>query len=191
MFILDNSQRISHRTKQGYFPMCLSRILYTTVILLLLLPAFASAAQVLSDSAPVTVKVDHDDGGKTGNRHMLDLLVALNQEGCSAILHDAPTDIPAQLLFDSRPVYIAKKERPDYRPIARAKTLDGKSLVRGAILVHASTGIDDLKSLQAKRIAFVGKRSWIGYHLPLQLLHDADVKELRDTFFSSAIMWGR
>ncbi len=71
--------------KQGYFPMYLSRILYATVLLLLLLPAFASAAQVLADSTPVTVKVDHDDGGKTGNRHMLDLLVALNQERCSAI----------------------------------------------------------------------------------------------------------
>jgi hypothetical protein len=169
--------------KQGNSPMYLSRILRITALFLLLLPAFASATQVLIDSAPVSVTVDHNDGGKTGKHHMRNLLAALSEEGCSAVLHNASSNTPAQLLFDSRPISVVNNERPNYRLIARAKTLEGELSVRGAILVHASTGIDELNSVQGERIAFVDKGSWIGYRLPLQLLRDADVKERRDTFF--------
>ncbi|MES9898385.1 MAG: PhnD/SsuA/transferrin family substrate-binding protein [Sedimenticola sp.] len=163
--------------------MDLSRMLPTVALFLLLLPVLTSTAEVLADSASVTVKVDHDDGGKTGKHHMRNLLTALSEEGCSAIFHDASSEAPAQLLFDSRPVSIAKYERTNYRLIARAKTLQGELSVRGAILVHASTGIDDLNTLQGERIAFMGKKSLIGYQLPLQLLHDAGVTEQRDAFY--------
>lgn len=65
-------------------------------------------------------------------------------------------------------------------------TLDGKLSVPGVILVHASTGTEDLSTLHGMRIAFVGKESWSSYYMPLQLLQDAGVTEQRDTFF----MWG-
>ncbi len=127
--------------------------------------------------------VDHDDGGKTGIRHLRNLLNSLNKEGCRVVSHDVSDGAPTQLAFDSRPISVARRARPDYRLIANAKTLDGKLSVRGTILVHASTGIDKLSSLQGERIAFVGKDSWSGYHMPLQLLNNAGVTERRDTFF--------
>ncbi|MES9902715.1 MAG: PhnD/SsuA/transferrin family substrate-binding protein [Sedimenticola sp.] len=169
--------------KQRYFLMYLSPILRTTLLSLLLLPAVVSAAQVFADSTPVSVMIDHDDGGNSGKRHIHNLLAALNKGGCSAVLQDTSSGVPANLLFDSRPVSIVRKKRPDYQLIARAKTLEGELSVRGAILVHSSTGIDGLSSLQGERIAFMGKKSLIGYHLPLQLLHNAGVSERRDTFF--------
>jgi len=153
------------------------------VLLLLLLPFHVLLEQATADSTSITVSIDHDDGGRTGDRHIQNLLTALNENGCNTVLHDGSGDGYGQLLFDSRPISIAKKDRSDYRLIARAKTLEGKLSVRGAFLVHASTGIEDLITLQGERIAFVGKRSWSGYRMPLQLLHDAGVKEQRDTFF--------
>jgi ABC-type phosphate/phosphonate transport system substrate-binding protein len=130
-----------------------------------------------SDSERVTVKVIYDDGGKTTKRHMHDLLDALNEEGCRAILADASAVTPIQLFFDSKPAFVVKKQRYDYRLIARAKTLYGEIDVRGAIVIHASRGISDLSLLKGEWIAFVSKNSWSGYHLPLKLLQEAGVNE--------------
>ena len=158
--------------------------IYTRLVFfLLLLPFHVFVDQAVADSGSITVSIDHDDGGKTGDRHHQNLLTALNNEGCNVVLHDGSDDGLGQLLFDSRPVSLAKNDRLDYQLIARAKTLDGELSVRGAILVHASTGIESLSTLQGMRIAFVGKGSWSGYHMPLQLLQEAGVKEQMDTFF--------
>lgn len=160
-----------------------SRLCRPVVFFLLLLPFYVLLNQAVADPTSITVSIDHDDGGRTGDSYMQTLRTALNTNGCKTVLHDGSGDGHGQLLFDSRPVSIAKKDRYDYLLIARAKTLEGKLTVRGAFLVHASTGIEDLITLQGERIAFVGKGSWSGYHMPLQSLHDAGVKEQRDTFF--------
>ncbi len=158
--------------------------IYTPLVFfLLLLPIQVLVNQAVADTTYITVSIDHDDGGKTGDRHTRNLLTALNKKGCSVVYHNGFGDGPGQLLFDSRPVSLVKNDRPDYQLIARAKTLSGELTVRGAILVHASTGIENLSTLQGMRIAFVGKGSWSGYHMPLKLLQDAGVKEQRDTFF--------
>lgn len=158
-----------------------SHLLLPIIFFLLLLTLHILSGQAMADQTSITVSIDHDDGGRTSDSYMQDLLAALNGNGCETVLHLG--DGPAQLVFDSRPVSIAKKDRYDYRLIARAKTLDGKLTVRGAFLLRASTGIEDLITLQGERIAFVGKKSWSGYHMPLRSLHDAGVKEQRDTFF--------
>ncbi len=160
-----------------------SPICCPVLFFLLLLPFYMLVGEAGADSTSITVSIDHDDGGKAGDRHHRNLLTALNKEGCNVVLHDGSGDGLGQLLFDSRPVSLAKNDRLDYQLIARAKTLDGELSVRGAILVHASTGIEDLSTLQGMRIAFVGKGSWSGYHMPLQLLQEAGVKEQMDTFF--------
>jgi len=141
------------------------------------------AAEVTSPGTPITVKIDYADGGKRGQRHLSNMLSALKKNGCHCTLYNASTHDSAQLLFDSRPISTAKIDLQGYSLIARARTLAGELKVRGAILVHASTGITDLKSLQGERIAFVGRESLIGYHLPLQLLHDAGIEEQMDMFF--------
>jgi len=158
-----------------------SRLFRPIIPFLLLLTFYILPGQAMADATSITVSIDHDDGGRISDSYMQDLLAALNDNGCETILHAG--DGPGQLLFDSRPVSIAKKDRSDYQLIARAKTLDGKLTVRGAFLVHASTGIEDLITLQGERIAFVGKKSWSGYHMPMRSLQDAGVKEQRDTFF--------
>lgn len=151
-------------------------------LILPLFPLLVLAAPADVDSTPVSVSVNHDDGGKKGVRHMETLLIALNQEGCNAVLHDPALGTPAQLLFDSRPVSVAEKERLNYQLIARAKTLDGELSVRGALLMHASAASEDLSRLKDEEIAFVGKGSWIGFHLPAELLKDAGVTEHPETF---------
>ena len=91
--------------------------------------------------------------------------------------------MPAQLMFNSSPTSITEKKYPNYRFVSQAKTLNGEVFVRGAILVHASTGINDLTTLRDRRIAFVSKDSPTGYAEPVKLLLDAGVKESWDTFF--------
>ena len=158
--------------------------LFITALLLLFIPCVASTQDMSSGSESVTITVNHDDGGKTGKRHMRDLLGALNEGGCNAILSGTITDAPVQLLFDSRPSYIVKKEMPDYQFIARAKTLYGALNVRGAILIQASRGITDLSLLKGEWIGFVSKKSWSGYLLPLQLLQEAGIDESSNTFYA-------
>jgi len=156
---------------------------FRPIVLILLLLLHVLQIQAIAAPAPVTVSTDYDDGGRAGDSYILTLLEALNTNGCNTILHKDTQDGHGQLLFDSRPVSIAKKDRSDYRLIARAKTLDGKLTVRGAFLVHSSTGIEDLITLNGERIAFVSKKSWSGYHMPLKSLHEAGVKEQMNTFF--------
>jgi len=157
--------------------------LLITASFLLLFSGITSAQDVSSNLKSITLTINHDDGGKTSKRHLHDFLDALNKEGCDAISPNASTVSPAQLIFDSRPVSIVKNQRPNYRLIARAKTLDGALNVRGAILVHASTGINDLTSLQGEWISFVSKNSWTGYRLPLQLLQAAGINENSNAFY--------
>ncbi|MCP4000223.1 MAG: phosphate/phosphite/phosphonate ABC transporter substrate-binding protein [Gammaproteobacteria bacterium] len=154
-----------------------------TTLLLLLYPAFSYADEVFTSVSSISVSVDHSDGGRQSDRQMRNLLTALNSDGCRAIVNKTSNQAPAQLHFDPMPVSISKLEDVGYRLIARAITLEGKSSIRGAILVHASTGIDELASLQGQRIAFVSKNSPTGYQEPLKLLFDAGVKERWDTFF--------
>jgi len=156
---------------------------FIAALLLVLIPAIASTQDMSSGSESVTLTVNHDDGGKTAKRHMRDLLEALNKGGCNVILSDTITDTQVQLLFDSRPASIVKKKMPDYRFIARAKTLSGALNVRGAILVQASRGITELSLLKGEWIAFVSKNSWSGYHLPLQLLQKAGINESSNTYY--------
>ncbi len=164
--------------------MIVSKVVKLSLILFgVLLSAQMHSNVVVAESAPVTVGIDHDDGGKTEKRHADKLLRALVENGCSVVSHNQSANEPAQMIFDSRPVSIVRNERPDYVLIARAITLDGEKSVQGAILVHSSTGIDNLKVLDGERIAFVGKSSWSGYHMPLQALHDAGVFERMNTFF--------
>ena len=156
--------------------------LLITVSLLLLFPALTSAQDMLSQLESVTLTINHDDGGKLSERHMKNLLDALSEAGCKSVLAEA-SDAPTQLVFDPHPVSVVIKKMPDYRLIARARTLDGKLQVRGAILVHASRGITDLSSLKNEWISFVSKESWSAYRLPLQLLRQAGIDETSNPFF--------
>lgn len=157
------------------------RLCSSYVFILSLLLFHVLINQAIADPTVITVSTDYDDGGRTGEDYLHNLITALSSNGCNAVLQEGTGD--GLLLFDSRPVSITRKDRSGYQLIARAKTLTGNLTVRGAFLVHASTGIEDLIVLQGEQIAFVGKGSWSGYHLPLQLLHDAGVKEQRDKFF--------
>ena len=152
------------------------------VFFVLLQPFLALLNQAVADSNSITISIDHDDGGRAGNQYLLDLVTALNSLGCKVVLPDVNSNSRGQLLFDSRPVSIAANDMAEYQLIARARTLYGELTVRGAILVQASTGIDDLITLQGELIAFVGKGSWSGYRMPLKALHEAGVTEERDKF---------
>lgn len=67
-------------------------------VLMLLLPSITSAQGMSSDSESVTVTVNHDDGGKTGKRHIHDMLDALNEGGCNAMHRDVLVAVIAEPL---------------------------------------------------------------------------------------------
>ncbi|MET0118569.1 MAG: PhnD/SsuA/transferrin family substrate-binding protein [Sedimenticola sp.] len=129
------------------------------------------------------MEINHDDGDRLDKRYIRNLLDALAREGCHGLPYSADSTAPAQLVFDPAPVSEARSLRPAYRLIARARGLDGEVTVRGAILVHASTGINDLASLKGEWISFVSKRSWPGYRLPIALLEKAGIDESSNNFY--------
>ncbi|MCP4090285.1 MAG: phosphate/phosphite/phosphonate ABC transporter substrate-binding protein [Gammaproteobacteria bacterium] len=144
---------------------------------------FSTLSHAATESAFVTLAINHDDGGRSGKRHSNNLLSILAKNGCPAALHDSRSGNAPQLLFNPHPISLVRSRLPNHRLIAQAKTLNGKQIVRGAIVVRGSTGINNLKTLQGEPIAFVGKNSWSGHHLPLKLLNSAGVHEGMDTFF--------
>jgi hypothetical protein len=131
----------------------------------------------------VSVEINHDDGGKTSQRHGQKLLDALALEGCDELSYRETKEGVPQLIFDSAPVSEVEKLRPEYRLIARAKTLEGDLTVRGAILVYAARGITDLSLLKGEWVSFVGKDSWTGYRLPIELLNQAGIDETTNEFY--------
>lgn len=157
--------------------------LLITTLLLIFFPGIVSAQGINADSESVTIAINHDDGGKKGKRHMLNLQRALSEGGCNTDLYETSKSVPPQFLFDSRPSYIVKKEMPDYQFVARAKTLYGALNVRGAVLVQASRGITDLSLLKGEWVGFVSKKSWSGYILPAQLLQESGIDESSNTFY--------
>lgn len=136
----------------------------------------------LSFSKNVTVSINHDDGGKTSQRHLKNFLNALQAKGCHAIAYN-DSNQPAQLMFDPTPRTLASDSHPDYQLIAIARTLNDDTYVRGAIVVQDSTGITDLHPLTGSWFAFISKSSWAGYLLPLKLLNNANINENNSHFY--------
>jgi len=138
--------------------------------------------QAIADMTPITVSIDHDDGGKTSQSHLASFFDALQASACHAIAYEISNQ-PAQLLFDPAPHTHALKSHPDYELIAIAKTLNGDTDIRGAIIVQASTGITELDSLKGSWFSFISKNSWAGYLLPLKLLNKINIDEKNSHFY--------
>lgn len=154
-------------------------LLYPFLIGSLLLPTIVWA----EPENALTLSINHDDGGRTSQRHLKTLLNALRENNCRVVAFSADASTSADLVFDSQPPEEARNEREGYQFIAQSLTPEGKSVVRGAVVVKASTGIANLKSLQGERIAFVSENSWAGYRLPQQMLQEAGITPERDTVF--------
>lgn len=146
--------------------------LFLTVMLLHSVGSFA---------AEVSVFINHDDGGKTSQRHLNKFLSHLQNAGCPVVA--VKEGKQPNLLFDPAPRSIAVDTHPEYQLIAKAKTLSGKTEVRSAIVVQASTGVKDIELLKGNWIGFISKQSWVGYHLPRKLLSDAGVNEENSPFY--------
>jgi ABC-type phosphate/phosphonate transport system substrate-binding protein len=144
-------------------------------LILVLMPTF-------SFSNTITVLINHDDGGKTSQRHLNKFLNILQEKGCRATAYNESKQ-PAQLVFDPAPRTIALDHYPDYQLIAIAKTLNNETSIRSAIVVQASTGITDLDSLRGNWFSFISKSSWPGYLLPIKLLNDANINKDNSHFY--------
>lgn len=147
------------------------RLLFFT---LLLIPSVAL-------SADISISVNHDDGGKTNPRHLKKLSHALQANSCNVKAHDDGKT--AQLIFDPAPHSKVRSNYSDYQLLAIAKTLNGDTQVRGAIVVQASTGITDLNTLKGSWFAFISENSWIGYKLPLEVLSQVGINENNSQFY--------
>ena len=153
------------------------------LFLMCLLSIAVPSAWAVAESGLLTLAVDHSDGGKQGKRHLKKLTTFLNGQGCNVVPQPESGEAAADLLFKPQPVTVIESEQSGYRLIARAETLQGEQSVRGAILVHGSTGIDRLESLQGQRFGFVGKESYTGYKLHLPQLAEAGIEANWKTFF--------
>lgn len=158
-------------------------VVYPLCACLTLSPACAIAGASDPDVPAVSLSINYDDGGRKGKRHVKKLAEVLKKQGCPVVASDAANGELAELHFVSSPPYEVRATMPDYEFVAQAVVADGKASVSGVVLVKASTGIADLKSLQGERIAFVNEQSWSGYLLPKKLLEKAGVSAERDTEF--------
>jgi len=154
-----------------------------SILAIIMCPGILLACEFQDDSECLSVAIKHDDGGKTSERHALTLINALAAEGCESLSYTESKSVQPHLLFDPTPVSIVREQWPDYRLIARAKTLNNELTVKGAILIQASRGIKDLSSLKGEWVSFVGKTSWPGYHLPLKLLNKAGINKETNHFY--------
>lgn len=136
----------------------------------------------LSFSDPITVLINHDDGGKKSPRHLKNFLRALQDKDCHTKAYSDSSQ-PAQLIFDPTPHTVSVNSYPDYQLIAIAKTINNDTLIRSAIVVQASTGITDINSLRGSWFAFISKTSWPGYLLPVKLLNDVNINENNSHFY--------
>ncbi|MDH5370107.1 MAG: phosphate/phosphite/phosphonate ABC transporter substrate-binding protein [Gammaproteobacteria bacterium] len=136
----------------------------------------------LSFSKNITVLINHDDGGKKSQSHLSNFFNTLQATGCPAIAYNDSSQ-PAQLLFDPTPHTQALKSHPGYELIAIAKTLNGDTNIRSAIVVQASTGITDLDSLKGSWFSFISKNSWSGYLLSIKLLNKANINKNNSHFY--------
>ena len=157
--------------------------LFNQILFPVLLITFLLLQPLLANTEFLSVKISHDDGGKTSERHIVHMIDALNENGCRTVIFRPSSKGIVQLVFDPGPVSLVAKQKTEYRLIARAKTLDGAVNVRGAIVVHAARGVSDLSSLKGEWISFVSKNSWSGYRLPIELLQDAGVNEKDGHFY--------
>ena len=138
---------------------------------------------LIADGFTVTLALDFSDGGKNSTRHINTLLNHLQEMDCPAELSQTSDKKPPMLRFDPTPISEAKLHQRGYNLLAQAKTLQGKTQVQGAILVHASTGIHELSSLQGAWVSFITENSWVGYKLPQRLLKNADVTNANSNFY--------
>lgn len=149
----------------------LKRLFFT----LLLIPSIAL-------SADISLSINHADGGKTNQRHLNQFIRTLQDNGCPVQAHK-DTKQAAQLIFDPAPHSIAASSHTDYQLIAVAKTLNGNTRIRGAIVVQASTGISDLATLKGSWFSFISEESWIGYKLPLKVLSTVGINQDNSQFY--------
>ncbi|MFD2230385.1 PhnD/SsuA/transferrin family substrate-binding protein [Alkalimarinus sediminis] len=153
---------------------------------LMVFSSWSIACESAAGESCLTVDINHDDGGKTSERHGQKMLDALAREGCDALSYidsSASETTKAQLVFESAPISEVSPSLPEYRLIARAKTLEGELTVRGAVLVYAARGITDLSHLKGEWISFIGKDSWTGYRLPIKVLNEAGIDETTNEFY--------
>mgnify|MGYP000280084669 CR=1 FL=1 len=153
---------------------------------LVVFSSLSVACELTASESCLSVEINHDDGGKVSQRHGQKLLDALAREGCDELSYVeavASESSEAQLIFDSAPAAEVAQSLPEHRLIARAKTLDGSLTVKGAVLIYAARGISDLSSLKGEWVSFVGKNSWTGYRLPIELLNQAGIDETTNEFY--------
>ncbi len=78
--------------------------------------------------------------------------------------------------------YLLAHERYGVRAVLRVVRRHGELSYRGQILVHAESGITDLRQLNGKRFAYVDPASTSGYILPKALLEREGIRPAEEVF---------
>ncbi|MBF0367827.1 MAG: PhnD/SsuA/transferrin family substrate-binding protein [Magnetococcales bacterium] len=120
------------------------------------------------------------DGGQQRSRHLKRISKAMAAEGCPVALEvlasNQPTPAGVDLEFSPFPIDQERQRLANFQLLVHARSIDGESHVAGAILVHGTSGIEDLTLLRGEAIGFVSPEAISGYQLPMELFVQAGVE---------------
>jgi len=139
---------------------------------------FYSPLAINADPA-MTFYIDGSEGGEQSARRIVQLKTYFADNNCvinNIILGKGPAPTAdADLFFSPLKQTGPDQSRPaQFKKLLNIKTVDDIPL-SSSVMVKASTGIKDLKSLDGVRMGFLSADSLIGYQMPKELFKAAGV----------------
>jgi ABC-type phosphate/phosphonate transport system substrate-binding protein len=155
---------------------------------ILLLPLLASMG-VCSEPLPFMLMTG--EGGAQSPKAKLSFEAHMAESDCSVKVSFVNNTVKGSALsFSAKPLsnnLIDKgvdEDKNEYESLAQIRTYKNYPLT-SAVLVKASTGISDLKSIEGERLSVISKTSYLGWEVIQGLYHDAsteiDGKDIYET----------
>jgi len=138
-------------------------------------PAVAAAEQ----KAQFVIR--QGDGGSQRERNLGRIAKILGEHGCpvnvTTLTPSQPTPPKTALEFSHQTHEATSKRLPNFHLGLFPRTIDGKTKVGAALVLHKAVGITELAMLDGESIGFVSKDSPAGYLEMRKILEKAGVKE--------------
>lgn len=126
-------------------------------------------------SAPLSFMLVSGEGGSQAYRSTFSFEEYMAERGCDVKVSFVNNNVNGSVLyFSAKPLSIPLVDSKKYQRLAKIKTYQNEPLT-SAVLIKASTGVSDLKSVEGERLSVVSKRSYLGWSKIEMLYNDAGV----------------
>ena len=141
---------------------------FNRAILFVVLLGLASTVVAGADGA--TFYFDKTEGGSFSQRALSEFQQYMAEQQCPVTVVNDSAAENILLFFSAKP--LEKSVTDTFNFLLDIKTWNDLPIT-SAILVRASTGIDNLKSLEDTRVAYITDGSYLGYEIPVRMFKDA------------------